>query len=611
MNLKSNRRSLYFLLILALMVFQCAKDDVGFIRNNPFDAGGENWNPPVVEAMPDTTLNINDSLIVIAAAHDDGTIEKYLWVRNGSKRGDTTDSGSLKVAYADSGRHVVRVKVIDDDGITSQPDSCIVIVTLDRPEVEVMADTMVNINDTLTVTATARDNGTVKMYLWARNGSKYADTTDSGSLKVAYADSGRHVVRVKVIDDDVVASQPDSCVFTVTLDSPVVTAYPDTTVSFTETQSVTVSVTAEDANASGKIDKYYWSIGENSWTDSTAVASYTVTTTTGEPVVIRWAVRDDDGVFSKCDTFTVCFNRPPKSATLMAPISRDSWTSFNWSTGKGSLPVKCLADDPYGAADSITYTLYTGISSAALSLAFSGKDTIGTLPDIDSSSTVYYRLVALDLFGDSAVSTGSFVAPPPLGALDADGNFYPAVVIGNQVWTTVNLRTTKYNDGTAIPHVTDETSWSNLNTPGYCFYNNSSYASYQEKWGALYNWYAVSIGKLAPAGWHVSTDAEWDTLATYLGGLSVAGGKMKEAGTANWSSPNTGATNSSGFSALPGGNRHGIGDFGNQSSHGSWWSPTENDASGTCYRDLLYTNESLHRFDSIKGCGFSVRLVRD
>jgi uncharacterized protein (TIGR02145 family) len=130
----------------------------------------------------------------------------------------------------------------------------------------------------------------------------------------------------------------------------------------------------------------------------------------------------------------------------------------------------------------------------------------------------------------------------------------------------------------------------------------------------LYNWYVVNPNnpkRIAPAGWHVPTDADWTTLSTYLGGESVAGGNMKESGTANWSTPNTGATNSSGFSALPGGCRYYDGGFGYQIYSGYWWSTTEYDASNAYYRGLFYTGSNLCRAGSGKGYGFSVRLVRD
>ena len=102
-----------------------------------------------------------------------------------------------------------------------------------------------------------------------------------------------------------------------------------------------------------------------------------------------------------------------------------------------------------------------------------------------------------------------------LMATDADGNVYHTVTIGTQTWTVENLKTSKYNDGTKIPLVTDGTTWGNLTTPGYCWHNNDA-ATNKATYGALYNWYAVNTGKLAPSGWHVPTDAEWTTLENYL-----------------------------------------------------------------------------------------------
>jgi uncharacterized protein (TIGR02145 family) len=196
---------------------------------------------------------------------------------------------------------------------------------------------------------------------------------------------------------------------------------------------------------------------------------------------------------------------------------------------------------------------------------------------------------------------------------DVDGNVYHAVTIGTQTWTVENLKTTKYNDGTAIPLVTDSAAWSNLTTGAYCWYNNDATTN-KATYGALYNWYAVNTGKLAPAGWHVPTDAEWSTLSAYLGGDNVSGGALKEPGTTHWYSPNTGATNSSGFSALPGGYRGYRGYNGNFDyigDVGHWWSATENDASCAYYRYLFYDLNFLFRDNYFKSYGFSVRLLRD
>ena len=158
--------------------------------------------------------------------------------------------------------------------------------------------------------------------------------------------------------------------------------------------------------------------------------------------------------------------------------------------------------------------------------------------------------------------------------------------------------------------MTNTSSWSSLTTGAYCWYDNDSTTN-KNTYGALYNWYAVNTGKLAPAGWHVPTDADWDTLSAYLGGYNVSGGALKEAGTTYWNSPNTGATNSSGFSALPGGCRSDDDSFYLIGYYGFWWSASAGSASGAYDRNLYYKYSSLRRDDVDESCGFSVRLVRD
>ena len=190
---------------------------------------------------------------------------------------------------------------------------------------------------------------------------------------------------------------------------------------------------------------------------------------------------------------------------------------------------------------------------------------------------------------------------------DQDGNNYKTVKIGNQTWMAENLKTTKYNDGTAIPLVTDSTVWVAMSSPAYCLYNNDK--NYKNIYGALYNGYTINTGKLCPTGWHVATDAEWSTLVSYLGGENVAGGKLKENGTDHWNTPNLGATNESGFAALPGGSRYTNGLFFTIKNIGYWWSPTETKSLNGWYRSMnnKTSNVSRNFIDSTNG--FSVRCV--
>lgn len=198
-----------------------------------------------------------------------------------------------------------------------------------------------------------------------------------------------------------------------------------------------------------------------------------------------------------------------------------------------------------------------------------------------------YRTIVTDVPASSKTITYYFIA-----CTDGDGNNYPVVFIssskgigdnddlkpdiGTQAWMGENLRTTRLTGGPDIPYVIDGSVWTGLNTPAYCLYNN--HQGNKNVYGALYNWFTVTTGKLCPSGFHVPTDAEWTILEENLGGRNGAALKLKETGTSHWAYPNTGATNEAGFTARPGGSRtnvfDGIGYF------GRWWSSTEQTAPG-------------------------------
>jgi uncharacterized protein (TIGR02145 family) len=231
------------------------------------------------------------------------------------------------------------------------------------------------------------------------------------------------------------------------------------------------------------------------------------------------------------------------------------------------------------------------------------------------------------------VATTSVPAFSPCGATisDIDGNSYNTVLIGAQCWTKENLRVRRYNNGTAIEFDNrggaggSSSTWQNSTIGAYSIYAHDSVAtpSNLTKYGYLYNWYAakgiyttgtiVSTDTLniCPSGWHVPTDAEWTTLTDELGGYSVAGGTMKSVRTAYWKTPNTGATNESGFSALPGGGRNNDGSFINIGSNAFFWSATEHDYDDARYRTLANTDSSVSSVITYKTIGASVRCIRD
>jgi uncharacterized protein (TIGR02145 family) len=191
--------------------------------------------------------------------------------------------------------------------------------------------------------------------------------------------------------------------------------------------------------------------------------------------------------------------------------------------------------------------------------------------------------------------------------------FLPTVVIGTQQWMQKNLEVAFYRNGEEIPQATTNAEWTNARRGAWCYYNNDPSTGYT--YGKLYNWYAVNDPRgLAPAGWHIPTDAEWTTLENSLGGSSVAGGKMKEPGTAHWAGTNTGVDNSSGWAGLPGGyRRYDNGTFYFVNAFGLWWSSTENETTNAwLYRYLYYFGRTIYSglSDNRKN-GFSVRCLRD
>lgn len=194
---------------------------------------------------------------------------------------------------------------------------------------------------------------------------------------------------------------------------------------------------------------------------------------------------------------------------------------------------------------------------------------------------------------------------------DYDGNIYNTATIGSQVWLQQNLKTSHYRNGDLIPNVTNGSSWSILTTGARCYYNNDS-VSYSAVYGTLYNFYAASdLRGICPAGFHLPTEQEWTTLVDYLGGHNLAGGKMKETGTTYWQTPNTGATNLSGFSALGTGYRYYQGNFDYFRQHSYWCSSTSYNNDTVWGGRLNYNDATAMTVPLNKKQAFFVRCVRD
>lgn len=194
---------------------------------------------------------------------------------------------------------------------------------------------------------------------------------------------------------------------------------------------------------------------------------------------------------------------------------------------------------------------------------------------------------------------------------DVDGNIYNTITIGTQVWMAKNLRVTHYKNGIKIPLVIDGEEWTTLTTPAFCWFDNDS-SGYAEPYGALYNGYTIDTDNLCPESWHVPSDAEWTILTDFLGGLDVAGGKLKEIGTTHWMEPNTGATDDFSFTALPGGSRGGSdGLFHDLGRFGYCWSSTKTNSQWGYVRRLGFMETGVTRNTYLWSGGFSIRCLKD
>ena len=208
------------------------------------------------------------------------------------------------------------------------------------------------------------------------------------------------------------------------------------------------------------------------------------------------------------------------------------------------------------------------------------------------------------------------------GVTDIEGNVYRTVVIGKYEWMVDNLKTTKYNDGTKIPLVTNDSAWASLNSGACCWYNNDN--SNAEKYGALYNWYAVNTGKLCLEGWRVPTDEDWNYLESYVNEIigkneapfddyenygSQTGKYLKA--NSGWIESGNGP-DTFGFSALPGGERQASkGKFFHLGKNGFWWSASEENEFNAWFRCIIYSLNDVTRNTHPKRFGFAVRCVRD
>ena len=299
----------------------------------------------------------------------------------------------------------------------------------------------------------------------------------------------------------------------------------------------------------------------------------------------------------------------PKPAIFTKAVTM-IYSATNIKINSAMVVAKILPnEDDAHAAFQMKENSKTNWSTYSLISTYSGKDTIKVtfdFYDLKANTKYDFRIKVVNKAGESVSEIATFET---YAVTDFDGNYYHTVTIGTQVWLRENFKGTHFANGDPIPNITDQVQWEASTSSAYCYYNND--IKNADTYGALYNWYTASDSRELIAGFHTPSEAEFRTIANYLGGQSVAGGAMKEAGFAHWVQPNKGATNSSGFTGLPAGVRQG--KFSNLGDGGIFW--TKDRFFGLSDQGYVFDLGEVWSQLGSGGCynwqGLSLRLIKN
>ena len=565
-------------------------------------------HPPVVTASSNVgTTGFNDPVEFSGTASDNETGLHYFW-KFGSE--DWVESQVITVtrnAPFTAGTWVCSLKVTDADGETGYAQVAVGVES--SPPTVAAAGTPLStgLNDPVTLSVTATDDGAIVKYEWKLGGSDWL--TASGNDTIVYTPSvpGTWVCSLRVTDDDG-EQRSDKVSITVVSNPPVVqaTAAPGTT-----GLNDPVVFTA-DATDNGSVEKYEWKFGNGNWIE----VSSGDTTVNAPFMAGAWAcslkVTDDDGETTiKNFQITVTSNPPTAQASSNPSTSVGLNESIDFS-GSGTDNDGSIVSYEWKFGNS--NWIRVGSGDTTITAPATAQVLVCSLKVVDDDNEIGYD--ELSLYVD------------PQTVTDIDGNTYSTVRIGDQLWTTANLRTSRYNDGGTIAHITDNTAWGTAADGAYCFYGNTTVQADREKFGALYNCSAITTGKLAPAGWHVPTESECDQLRDYLrlNGYNFDGSTTQYlmgkavASTTDWDvasyegrvgyHPET--NNSTGLNLYPAAYRDSIGVFDEIHAKALMASrPESAGASWACYY-LWAQDVAFNKASSLaKRTGISVRLVMD
>ncbi len=424
------------------MLFLRVLDDDGLLSKQVSFQISVKLRTPVLNNISYTSISVNDSItFCVSAADSNGKNIIYLWSLDGTTYDTTEDStytiffpvdsygseSDLVEAYRTEGvfpnndtimRAVLLGKAMNEDGILLNQTRILLSVHLYKPTIQEVEDTIVAINDTVALHASAADtNGTISYFRWSFDNGASWDSTEDSSYKAIWgvSDFGLKEVLVQAIDDDGLLTDTGIIHVTVELYPPTVKAVndfgqiEDTIIS--RNDSLLVLIAATDTN--GQIKKYLWDTGADGWDDSTNYPDSTryIKYPTGGYVTIAIGAKDDDGIIGT-DTFHVLFDRPPTSCGLKSDYNADKggWSDFNYSTDNGSIQVSFSGTDPDGRYDTLRYDFYWGNDENNLTLKHSGLNAAVSISGISVLTQYYWKVVSRDLYGDSAAKTGVYTS---------------------------------------------------------------------------------------------------------------------------------------------------------------------------------------------------------
>jgi uncharacterized protein (TIGR02145 family) len=618
---------LVFTIILFVVIFACKEKPAEPVYDNPFD---------IISSNPVASFTINPSsgntstifTFDASASSDNEDASTALEIRWDWENDETWDTGysitkTANHQYASLGTKIVKLEVRDSDGLTNTTTQQVVVTTGNTAPTAsfTVNPSGGNTSTIFTFDASASsDNEDASSALevrwdWEDNGTWDTGYSTTKTENHQYSTEGIKTARLEVRDSGGLTSTTTRQLTVSTGNTP-------------PTASFSVDPTSGPVNTFFNFDASSSSDNEDDlanlqvrwdWEDDgTWDIIYTSTKTAGHMFAsdgvytVRLEVRDSGGL-SNATTREVTVSTPntaPMARFSINPATGTTGTLFTFNPDASSDNEDILSSDLQmrwdWENDGTWDTGFTALDEVSYQYAEEGTYTI-KLEVMDTgglTDTISHEVTV------SGFETGTVT--------DIDGNVYQTIKIGTQWWMAENLKVTRYRNGEAISNITSSGTWAGLSEGAYCTYNNDD--GNTATYGFLYNGFAVTDNRnITPAGWHVPTDEEWKQLEIYLGMTAVQadgtvwrgtnqGGKLKSTGTTHWASPNTGATNSTGFSALPGGIRHYTnGGFDHLTNYGYWWS-----SNALNWRFLGAANEMAGRQNGdAKQYGFSVRCVMD